>query len=442
MRFVTLILLVFIPILLMAQCPFQSFNGQNSLISSDRDGQRAWQPSTIETGDWDFDDFNYERDWKSEFVYSVEHPTVPIQIKGFAGYDHVGFQWLPKSYFNYTYNDDFSRILQVVFQDSVDNQPIQTISRYSYQYDDQNRLTVINTDLYQNPTWTPFKHLHLTYNNGYLTETVESAIYDSYVNYIRFTYEYDGLGKLITKQKYQNQDTLVWYASNKLQYTYQPNDTTTNDGFINYYSTTYPFIYPLVENSIYGFSSDYYGMVSLITDGLVFGVNYVPVNRNTYTYNNYGQLTEGLTEDYNSTVPIWQNRFKFTLTYDLDANPEYKYTTAWNSSTTSWENERRITFSWLDPTPTDDQVAPAISDLNLKAYPNPFQNQFQVNVSTKGVQPVVFEVFNIKGQCVQKLSGQSNSAICFDSSKLSNGVYLLKATQGKITETSKIVKVK
>jgi hypothetical protein len=441
MHMLELKIVICIFLLLITLSSIQTLLAQNVLISNDRDGYRVWRPSTIITGDWNANDNVYEQDLKSQFVYSSLYPNVPVQINGFAGWDHQVFQWLPKSHCIYTYDTEFNHILQAEYQDSLNEEPIQPIYKYTFNYDAQDRLIEIYTYSYQGntSTWIPNKRLHLTYLNGFLSSTMEWITYGTDNNYSRTDFEYDGNGRLSYKRKFDCQDSTSWYAAGLKQFIYHTNDTSSNEGFINYLSHTYPVIYPQVHNTVYGFSSDYYGMVSLINQGWMQGTTFFINNRYTNTYDANNRLTESLTEMYTT---VWNNWSKFTMTYDTNSNPQYQVFYYWNTAIPDWDIVRRITYSWQDPLSNDDVVTQPGLVLSLKSFPNPFKNTLEVMIKSQATHPVSVKVYNIKGQSVYDLVSSPNETLSIDGSKLPTGIYLLKASQGKDSKTVKVMKVK
>jgi hypothetical protein len=122
---------------------------------------------------------------------------------------------------------------------------------------------------------------------------------------------------------------------------------------------------------------------------------------------------------------------------------------------TSWETaEIRISDNNIDfvtyiiSTEVEDETMPSAFACN--AYPNPFNPaNANLNITLSGLKntPVKAAVYNLKGQCVKRLSAVSdkNSAILSwdgktdDNKTAANGVYFLQLEQGSQSVSKKII---
>lgn len=101
----------------------------------------------------------------------------------------------------------------------------------------------------------------------------------------------------------------------------------------------------------------------------------------------------------------------------------------------------------LNPVGNDDPVAPGVSgDLFIVLSPNPISRAGQaLNIDLKGSaqtvgDPVVVEIFNIKGQSVLKEVYQNQigaKTLQVAAFSLSNGIYFCRVTTGKHTAITK-----
>jgi len=93
----------------------------------------------------------------------------------------------------------------------------------------------------------------------------------------------------------------------------------------------------------------------------------------------------------------------------------------------------------------DDQVIPGVSEhLVINLSPNPIAHNDQAaRFILKGFTcpaPIIIEVYNIKGQCVYRMEknvNSKNASYELPVDSLSNGVYLCRATSGKLSAISK-----
>jgi hypothetical protein len=411
-----------------ANLPLSFANGSEA---GNRDAQRAWHLDYLLVQDWN--DTEFVNSDKTIILYDPTHETAPQHINNYFWNNTV---WTQNGNFNYLYDEDSGLIYKAEHNGFSSGNPSPSYEYY-FTYDNADHLTGINTYQYQPnaENWVAYKRLHFVYTEGYLTSTVEWKYNFGNTAYERYDYTYGTDHKVATKTRLNCTDSLSWVTTNRDAYTYHPNDYTTNDGFLNFFTYTYPITYPLQQTDIPSFST--YGMPAQITSSYYIGGNWMVMSRGTYSYNIANRPTEFLEEVNGGT---WMNDQRWTMTYDTNGNPEYQTFQDWESD--AWVNQNRIAYFWAQTTANEDQTTPALTDINLKVYPCPFQNTLQVNTTSKQTKPVTLQLFNTKGQCVQKLTAQPNQQISLDGKTLPNGIYLLKATQGTSTETHKVIKIK
>lgn len=427
MHKLTFSLLMLLPLMLMAQVAYLPFNCDNDT----RDGQRAWRIDYMIVEDWN--DTEFIANQKTVVVYNQATEGAPQQINNFFwSLDH----WVQNANYNYIYGDD-SGLIQHTDHNGFSGTSTTPNYKYDYTYDDAHHLTGISMFQYQANAldWVAYKRLHIMYENGFLTSTVEWRNNFGNYAYERYDYEYGTDNKLLSKTRLYCTDSTNWVTTNQDQYTYHANDYTTNNGFLNYYTHTYPITYPLQQSDIPGYST--YGMPLQIINAYYIGGNWMTLGRNSYTYNASNKPTEYLQE---VNANGWMNEERWTMTYDINGNPEYQTFQEWNG--TSWDNQYRVAYFWNNYTVIEDAAIPAVSGLNFKTYPGPFTTNFRIDTFSKQSQPITLQIFNSKGQCLQSETTTPNRSITIDGSHLSNGLYFIKATQGTSTHTQKILKLK
>lgn len=139
----------------------------------------------------------------------------------------------------------------------------------------------------------------------------------------------------------------------------------------------------------------------------------------------------------NSPLPVSELR-----DLELDSQNRLWINTAWQG----------ISCFDISSSPINDLiVVPQPGKLGLANYPNPFNPSTTITFSLKEPTDVSLEVFNIRGQKVRSVfagaKGAGEQSVVFDGrddagSPLSSGVYLLKASSGKLTETRKLMLMK
>lgn len=432
MKKLTFCILILLPLILMAHVVNLPIFSDKAAETGTKDGQRAWRIDYLLVDDWNDTDFVANE--KTEIVYEQSTEGAPHQINNFYwSLDH----WAQNVNLNYLYGDDSNLIQQADHNLFTGTEPTPNY-KYTYSYDDTDHLT--NVYMYQyravTSTWAAYKRVHLIYTNGFLTSTVEWRDNFGNVGYDRYDYTYGADNKVATKTRLYCTDSLSWVTTNQEQYTYHVNDYTTNNGYLNYFTHTYPITYPLQQSDIPGFST--YGMPQQILDSYWIGGQWMLISRKTYTYNAANKPTEFLEEV--KAGDVWMNDQRWVMTYDANGNPEYQ--TFQDYENNAWANQYRIAYFWNQFTGSEDANIPPISELNFNVYPSPFTNDFRIEATSKQTQPITIQVYNPKGQCLQSQTSNPNQTVNIDGSHLANGIYFIKAAQGISTQIRKVIKIK
>jgi hypothetical protein len=87
------------------------------------------------------------------------------------------------------------------------------------------------------------------------------------------------------------------------------------------------------------------------------------------------------------------------------------------------------------PTPT----IPAISLEVLVAYPNPFQQDFTLEIPQEYAQGIL-EIYNAQGILLQKSTVEAEKVIVTPKAHWAKGVYMLRVSNPNKTATIRIVK--
>ena len=102
----------------------------------------------------------------------------------------------------------------------------------------------------------------------------------------------------------------------------------------------------------------------------------------------------------------------------------------------------------FDFTPIDEQDIPALEQLSLGNYPNPFNPTTTISFSVPENQPATLEIFNIKGQCLQRFQiAPGASSVRWDGTdengkNVGSGVYLARLTSGKRSASRRMLMIK
>ncbi|KAA5827635.1 T9SS type A sorting domain-containing protein [Algibacter amylolyticus] len=226
---------------------------------------------------------------------------------------------------------------------------------------------------------------------------------------------------LLTENITQTWDetNMVWMNNTKTEYTYNPNNT-----------------FNVV--TIYDYNS-----------------NWVRDTRETYTYTG-NLLTSKKADHWNSSA--WENDRIRHYTYDSNDFLIETLKTKWNGST--FENDNRVLQtnnsdgfpiemtdqtwffgSWLSAS-RDRRTYPSCASLStkdvakseLKIYPNPTKNELNIKSKTSGV----ISITDLNGRLIKSFNHKSNTTR-FNTSKISNGVYVLRFEGENIKVTKRLI---
>ena len=85
----------------------------------------------------------------------------------------------------------------------------------------------------------------------------------------------------------------------------------------------------------------------------------------------------------------------------------------------------------------ENAVSIANENFNIKAYPNPFENQITLSLSNENIKSDIM-VYDMTGKLIQQVSTQEN--ILEIGNQFTTGVYLVQITQGQETKNIRVVK--
>ncbi len=112
-----------------------------------------------------------------------------------------------------------------------------------------------------------------------------------------------------------------------------------------------------------------------------------------------------------------------------------------------WHNWGYTGFSYEQYTANSDDTIPAVNELQLSVYPNPFRENLQISTWAKQSQPAKMEIYNLKGQLVKTYDSFTNLSVAWDGKNsrgtaVSNGIYYLKVSAGGKSQTRKVILLK
>jgi len=85
------------------------------------------------------------------------------------------------------------------------------------------------------------------------------------------------------------------------------------------------------------------------------------------------------------------------------------------------------------------KVAPVRTDMNVKVYPNPTTNNFNVQVLSAGTEQSVVRVMDLQGRVLKTMSVSANETVNLGSD-LRAGAYIVEVRQGNSVKTTRVLK--
>ena len=115
--------------------------------------------------------------------------------------------------------------------------------------------------------------------------------------------------------------------------------------------------------------------------------------------------------------------------------------------------DKNVIWNWYDCTPAGDaqltsaktneakreQLAKPVNGLNIKAWPNPSEHQFLLNVESSSSDPINIRVYDMYGRMVFSTTGSANKQHQFGN-RFVSGTYIAEVRQGANRSTVKLVK--
>ncbi len=433
-RTVIFTLLILLPILI--------FAGTNSALQRLLDGQmpydalRSYRISQFIT--YVMEGTTWQESTKNVYHYNSTHPTRIDSIQVLA-YNPDNSQYTPVMSYVFQYNAAGRATLMNGYY-YFPGFGVINLYRLSCTYDTQNRIThyyMYTIDM-MSGMLTSMGRIHFVYSGNRLSEMLSwDNLDDKLVEYSKAAFTADTNGRVVLTVEQTSPDSTSWVNYNKSETTYHAHDTSNAASLVEYMSGMLPLLMAVSFVSVPG-------MPTQETDSTWNGSSWVLDERDTYTWNGANDtLQEVVTELWSGSS--WTPNMRTTYTYDSNENVDIAIEQNWVGR--SWEDEYKYDYSWQSTSANDDHIAPPVAALRLNAYPQPFSTSLNIKPESKISGNIDIAIYNLKGQLVRKLvtlpgveitwDGLDNSGV-----NCSSGMYYLKATQGRHSTSTRIVKLK
>jgi hypothetical protein len=148
---------------------------------------------------------------------------------------------------------------------------------------------------------------------------------------------------------------------------------------------------------------------------------------------------------YDTFLEEWITDYRKLYSYDQNGNQaeqidQYYYENQF------WPTEK-IDFIWETYTSNADPIMLPTPELRILAYPVPFQDVVNISTESKSMQEIQLGIYNTRGQLVRKLAASAGQSLVWDGrnqsgSQVASGVYYLKANQGGLKATTKVLRIR
>lgn len=325
-----------------------------------------------------------------------------------------------------------------------------------FTYDNVNKLIQITDKVFEPDMdyrfWEDVKRTYFTYSNNTISQII---CWDATLSihphiYVKTDLEADYLGRVITETTQTALDSLTWINHKKIMNSYYVNDNTTGAIIIQRIAKELPLNYAMGDDFEYG----------MYTENITqtwWENSWQNSYRDSYTYTTDIPTYPGLTPNLRSINSHkreqwlfgggWANLENHLFSFCPNGNLNQILFLSWDMLDTQWLYVERTSCCWEELTANNDNVSPAISEINLSVYPNPFNENFNIAVRSKSLTPIKVLLYNVRGQAVYETRMLPNTNLTLNSKSISDklsssGVYFLKVTQGSNSKCRKIIRLK
>jgi len=350
-------------------------------------------------------------------------------------YDWVDPNWVNKSKYTYTYDENNNRIMELISDWNGANWVFEWL--WHYDYHESNIMSGAIKERWDGTNWEQ-EYIHLynyDENNNLIEELHQELVSGNWNNDKQFTYAYDASNNRIL-QLYEKWSGSNWVKETKYTYTYNGNNTMNVELWERWDNTNW--------------------------------VNYI---KYTYTYDATNYSGEKIMQSWND--PNWVNTYQYKHNYDVDHNLFSVATRPWLG--TSWGpiwgmkdyfydgynnrieyiyksggsglvNKESHTYTYQSITKIE-QLTDGIKTYRLSNnYPNPFNPSTKINYSIPNQSYVTLEVFDVMGRELRTLINKEqpigNYEVEFNASGLTSGIYFYRIQAGEFVETKKMILMK
>lgn len=410
-------------------------------------------------------------------------------------WDDSTSQWVTDYKVEFKYDANWNMIQDLDYEWDETTGQLVNIYKSDYSYDAKGNMTQgiyyggwddENEEIHLPVTVSRYKETYTYDANGNMTQGIEyrwDKISNQFVTDWKYDYTYDASGNLI-------QEIASWFDTNqvetktKMEYKYDTKGKLTLSTSFDFSSNTNEWIKGNIEEYTYDSKGNNTLVLKTDLQGISNDVGYYGYEKDEYTYNANGQVTQYLNSrmengawivyDKNTTMyddkgnttqeigyynwdeqtNQWMDIWKSEYTFD------YKYTTNdlvvpwwweeefetegnlmteindydWNIVTNQWESDGKLILSYSPVNVTS--VNPLNTEI-LSIFPNPCFESVSFNLPDSYTQ-ISFELFDLQGRMVIQKQIINNEKVSMEG--LGSGMYIYKLNIDGKKQSGKLVK--
>lgn len=377
-------------------------------------------------------------DWKDiekyQYLYNEEGSFYPDKIVEYD-MDYYIVDWLSHTAHAISYNSDMQVVEILSGLPTADG--IDPDSRFDIGYDDDGNLEFAYLYARNNiGEFSPAFLFDFVLNPEGFSGTYITMFFGEMTIYARMEIGYDDQGRMVSETTSMSMDQENWELQEKTVHTYHADDSTTYQDLLDYFNNYWAL------NFIVGFS-DIPGMRSLRMDYIYSGEEWIPNRKYEYAFSNGKQVEE---TEYDYEDDTWIPQSKNLSYYNEFGDVATQLNQSPNNSG-GFDDQYKYDFIYDIPISAEDEVQTPTPVIAISAWPMPFKDAINIRIDSKEPSEYSLEIFNLKGQMVNKLQTYSKNDTLWDgkdmrSKDLPAGIYFLRACFDNAFSTQKIIKLR
>ncbi len=329
-------------------------------------------------------------------------------------------------------HDDSGLIQSVITYRIIDSTLIPFIETIS-SYDDEERLSEMEVYIWDGDQREKSDIIEMDYDALDETILTQYTLSDGEVSR-RHQSIYSFVDNRLYYELYQNSIEYNNYViSGEKRFVYHDEDSSTRADLEQALTKYLPLKYtPL--------SFEYPALITEALSRIKTGMDWSPNERILTEYDSSLQKLSVERQLYYSYD--WHPHSKTSFFYDAQGILHHTLLHEYSTGL-GYQPTKKYSYFYHDYVSWDEPIPPAAFAIHL--YPSPFYDEITLKVESREPSIIHYEIFNIRGQRVRKLSALSGAEYIWDGcdsqgKALSPGIYLLKATTNNNSVFRKVIK--